>query len=59
MYPTLHYEIARYHQADMLREAERARLAHEVSMASDRPRRRFRLWRRSTSPAHPKPAYER
>lgn len=59
MYPTFLDEFARYHQADRLREAERARLAHEVRMASDRPRRRFRLWRRSTSPAYPKPAYER
>ncbi len=43
MHPTLMQEIARYRQADMLREAERARLAHEVSLDSDRPRRRFRL----------------
>jgi hypothetical protein len=43
MHPTLMQEIARYRQADMLREAERARLAHEVSLGSDRPRRRFRL----------------
>ena len=43
MHPTLMHEIARYRQADMLREAERARLAHEVSLAADRPRRRFRL----------------
>jgi hypothetical protein len=44
-------EIARYRQADMLREAERARLAHEVSserasVEADTPRRRFRLRRR-------------
>ena len=43
MHPTLMQEIARYRQADMLREAEHARLAHEVSIASDRPRRRLRL----------------
>ena len=43
MHPTLMQEIARYRQADMLREAERARLAHQVSIASDRPRRRLRL----------------
>jgi hypothetical protein len=43
MHPTLMQEIARYRQADMLREAERARLAHEVSLASTRPRRRLRL----------------
>jgi hypothetical protein len=43
MHPTLMQEIARYRQADMLREAERARLAHEVSLASDPHRRRLRL----------------
>jgi hypothetical protein len=47
MHPTLMYEIARYRQADMLREAERARLAHEVSLAADAPRRRPRLRRRA------------
>jgi hypothetical protein len=47
MHPTLMYEIARYRQADMLREAERARLAHEVSVASDTPKRRTRLRRRA------------
>ena len=31
MHPTLMHEIARYRQADMLREAERARLAHQAS----------------------------
>ena len=30
MHPTLMHEIARYRQADMLREAEQERLAHEV-----------------------------
>jgi hypothetical protein len=43
MYPTLMHEIARYEQADKLREAKQARLAHEASMASDTPQRRFRL----------------
>jgi hypothetical protein len=40
------HEIARYRQADLLREAERARLAHELSLENDKPRRRFRLRRR-------------
>ena len=57
MHPSLLHEIARYRQADLLREAERARLAHEVSMASDRPRRRFKLWRRGKAPAFPRPAF--
>ena len=47
MHPTLMHEIARYRQADMLREAERTRLAHLVSTARDEPRRRFRLRRRT------------
>jgi hypothetical protein len=47
MHPTLMHEIARYRQADMLREAERARLAHEASLAADTPRRRPRLRRRA------------
>jgi hypothetical protein len=48
MHPTLMHEIARYRQADMLREAERARLAHEASQAADdTPRRRPRLRRRA------------
>jgi hypothetical protein len=41
MHPLLKHEIARYRQADMLREAERARLAHEVSMDSRSTRRRW------------------
>ena len=58
MHPSLLHEIARYRQADLLREAERARLAHEVSMESDgRRRHRFRLWRRGETPAFPRPAY--
>jgi hypothetical protein len=60
MHPTLLQEIARYRQADMLREAERARLAHEVSsrasVKSDEPRRRFRL-RRRERPAY-RPAFD-
>jgi hypothetical protein len=43
MHPTLMHEIARYRQADMLREAERTRRAHEVSTAFETPQRRFRL----------------
>lgn len=43
MHPTLMHEIARYRQADMLREVERTRRAHEVSTAFDTPRRRFSL----------------
>ena len=31
MHPTLMHEIARYRQADLLREAERVRLAHQAS----------------------------
>ena len=41
MHPTLMQEVAGYRQADMLREAERARLAHQVSLEFDRPKRRF------------------
>jgi len=48
MHPTLMQDIARYRQADMLREAEQARLAHQVSAASDeQPRGWFNTsWRR-------------
>jgi len=46
MHPTLMHEIARYRQADLLREAERARLAH-LATASSEPRRWFRLFRRT------------
>lgn len=56
MHPVLMHEIARYRQADMLREADRARLAHEASLASDRPRRRFRLPRIALS-GHGRPAF--
>jgi hypothetical protein len=34
-------EVARYRQADLLREAERARLAHEATVAADGPPGRF------------------
>ena len=53
MHPTLMYEIARYRQADLLREAERARLAHLASLGSDKPRRWFRLRRRTRSAFRP------
>jgi hypothetical protein len=46
MYPTLMYEIARYRQADLLREAERARLA-KLATASKEPRRWFPFRRRT------------
>lgn len=47
MHPIVLHEIARYRQADLLREAERARLAHLASgRDGDRPRR-FRLRRRT------------
>ncbi|HEX4930237.1 MAG TPA: hypothetical protein VFV62_05950 [Gaiellaceae bacterium] len=46
MHPTLMHEIARYRQADLLREAERARLAH-LATASDEPRRWFPFRRRT------------
>lgn len=54
MHPTLMHEIARYRQADLLREAERARLALEVSLDGDTTRRRL-TWRRRRRPAF-KPA---
>jgi hypothetical protein len=52
----LKHEIARYRQADILRESARARLAHEAILAAERDgtRRRFRL-RRKERPAF-KPA---
>ncbi len=55
MHPTLMQDIARYRQVDMIREAERARLAHQVSADSDaQPRRRFNLsWRRHTAAGRP------
>ena len=57
MHPTLMHEIARYRQADMLREAERARLAAEVSRESRSTRRRFWLRRRERTAY--KPAFGR
>lgn len=53
MHPTLMHEIARYRQADLLREAERARLAHQVSVAGDGTPRRFRLRTRVRSAFRP------
>ena len=53
MHPTLMHEIARYRHADLLREAERARLAHEVSRDGDTNRRRFRLRRRERGAFRP------
>jgi hypothetical protein len=41
MHPTLMHEISRYRQADLLREAERARLAHEASSNRTETRRRW------------------
>lgn len=40
MHPTLMYEIARYPQADLRREAEQVRLA-KLATASEGPRRWF------------------
>ena len=61
MHPTLMQEIAQYRQADLLREADRARLAHEVSMSADRPQRRFRfrLRRRSEAAVLGPPVFNR
>jgi hypothetical protein len=42
MHPTLMHEIARYRQADLLREAERARLAHQASTRGSTRRRWLR-----------------
>ncbi len=53
MHPTLMQDIARYRQADLLREAERARLAHLASLASDGPRRRFRFRLRNCTSLRP------
>ena len=46
MHPTLMHEIARYRQADLLREAERTRLAHLATESAERTRR-FGLRRRT------------
>ena len=56
MHPTLMHEVARYRQADMLREAERARLAAEVSTESRGTRRR---WLRRRERTAFKPAFGR
>jgi hypothetical protein len=58
MHPLTRQDVARYRQADMLREAARERLGREMSLAGkDKTRRRFRL-RRREQPAL-KPALER
>ena len=49
MHPTLSYEIARYHQADLLREAQRARLAHQASTNGGGTRRRWLRRRERTA----------
>ncbi len=59
MHPTLMHEIARYEQVDRLRDAKQARLAHEVSMASDTPQRRFRLLGRHRVAALGRPVFSR
>ena len=56
MHPALTHEIARYHQADLLREAERARLAHEASTEGRSTRRR---WLRRRERTAFKPAFGR
>ena len=57
MHPTLMHEIARYRQADMLREAERARLAHRGQHSTRRSTRRRWLRRRERTAF--KPAFGR
>lgn len=59
MHPTLMYEIARYRQADMIREAERARLAHAASLAADTTQRHKPRTRRRAFPFFSKPALGR
>ena len=49
MHPTLMHEIARYRQADLLREAERARLAHQASTEGGSTRRRWLRRRERTA----------
>ena len=53
MHPTLMHEIARYRQADMLREAERARLAHEATGTDVEKTRRRWLRRRERTVLRP------
>jgi hypothetical protein len=57
MHPTLMREIARYRQADMIREAERARLAHEAS--SERVEGTRRRWPRRRGRTAFTPAFGR
>jgi hypothetical protein len=56
MHPTLMHEIARYRQADLLREAERARLVHEARKEAGSTRRR---WLRRRERTAFKPAFGR
>ena len=49
MHPTLMDEIARYHQADLLREAQRAQLARYVNTDGGSTRRRWLRWRERTA----------
>jgi hypothetical protein len=53
MHPTLMQEVARYRQADMLREADRARLADRMSSERDEPKRRLRLRLRKRASLRP------
>lgn len=57
MHPTLMQEVARYRQADMRREAARARQAHQLSIESksdEAPQRgRLHLRRRAISFGRP------
>ena len=45
MHPTLMQEIGRHRQADLLREAEQARLARAAIVWGEQPRRRFAVRR--------------
>jgi len=57
MHPYLMQDMARYRQADMLREAEQARLARLVRTAGEeRPHRRLWLRRRSVALPTARPA---
>jgi hypothetical protein len=59
MDPNFVANLAQYRQADMLREAERARLAALVSEAADqRPHRKLRLRRRVTALPTARPALD-
>jgi len=59
MHPTLLHEIARYSQADLLRNAERERPGHEVTMAPNEPQRRDRLRSRSKGAVLGRPVFSR